>query len=54
MGERVRIVAAVLGACLSMAIALALPSWSSVDGPEQVRTLAEALSRWRTAVGEQC
>lgn len=45
----VRIVAAVLGALISMAVAFALPSWSSASAPDQVQQLSAVLARWRAA-----
>lgn len=49
----VRIVAAILGSLIALAVAFAMPTWSSADGPRQVRELADALARWRSALGER-
>ncbi len=46
----VRIVAAILGALISLAVAFALPAWSSANGPDQVRALDDVVRRWRDLV----
>lgn len=46
-----RILAAILGTLLSIALALALPSWSSSEAPDQVRDLDATIRSWRELLG---
>lgn len=49
----IRVVAVILGSLLSLAVALAIPTWSSTTGPAQAAELVTAIRRWRADVTQR-